>query len=313
VSVLPGFELADQRQGGLGVLLRGRRVAVFWLAFTSVLGGLVEALFLVSITRTAFAITDGRDRFGLVAGREVAVTTAVVLAFILVVVRVALSIVVASQTARLTASVVGECSPRPCACVHAGIMVITARRALGSVTGAAHDIRTTGRRARQLHDSSRSLRAAAWWRCSCSDRHRSSRFGGGHRCSCCSRLGVAPTSSCRQARSPSHSCDRDGLRHVAERDVPTRHGDARVQRAAAGDGTHRRPDRPQRGHHATSHVPPRSGAGGVHRDGVPRTRRCARGRSGHRLRQLDLGRRRHVDHAAITELRPGSPDVDHLD
>ncbi len=50
------------------------RLDVGLLGTTSVLGGLAEALFLVSITRAAFAITDGNDDFGLVAGREVTVT-----------------------------------------------------------------------------------------------------------------------------------------------------------------------------------------------------------------------------------------------
>ena len=93
-------------QSGVRALLSGRRGAVFALAVTSVLGGLVEALFLVSITRAAFAITDGKDRFGLVAGREVSVTAAVLFSFILVIIRVALSTAVAWQSAQLTASVV---------------------------------------------------------------------------------------------------------------------------------------------------------------------------------------------------------------
>ena len=61
---------------------------------------------MVSITRAAFAITDGKEKFGLVAGREMTVTAAVLFAFILVVFRVALSITVAWQSARLSASVV---------------------------------------------------------------------------------------------------------------------------------------------------------------------------------------------------------------
>jgi ABC-type multidrug transport system fused ATPase/permease subunit len=73
-----------------------------------VLGGLLEAVFLVSITRAAFAITDGKDEFGLVAGWEVSVTTAVLVSLALVVIRVALAIAATWQSARLSASVIGD-------------------------------------------------------------------------------------------------------------------------------------------------------------------------------------------------------------
>jgi ABC-type multidrug transport system fused ATPase/permease subunit len=93
---------------GMRALLGNRRAAVASLAVTSVVGGLVEALFLVSITRAAFAITDGKERFGLVASREVTVTGAIVFAFALVVVRVVLSVTVTWQSSRLAASVVAD-------------------------------------------------------------------------------------------------------------------------------------------------------------------------------------------------------------
>jgi ABC-type multidrug transport system fused ATPase/permease subunit len=97
-----------ETRGGVRGLLSSRRTAVGALAATSVLGGLVEALFLVSITRAAFAITDGDDEFGLVAGWEVSVTTAVLFSLALVVIRVALAIATTWQSARLSASVIAD-------------------------------------------------------------------------------------------------------------------------------------------------------------------------------------------------------------
>jgi ABC-type multidrug transport system fused ATPase/permease subunit len=94
--------------GGIRVLLDGRSTAMAGLASTSTLGGFVEALFLVIITRSAFAITDGRDQFGIVAGIEVSVGAAVLLGLGLVIFRVGLAIAVAHQSAKLTSEVVAE-------------------------------------------------------------------------------------------------------------------------------------------------------------------------------------------------------------
>jgi ATP-binding cassette, subfamily B, bacterial len=96
----------DSARHGVRALLSNRRLAVGALAATSAVGGLVEALFLVAFTRAAFAITDSKDEFGLVAGRQVSVTTAVLLAVILVLVRIALAIAGARQASQLTASVI---------------------------------------------------------------------------------------------------------------------------------------------------------------------------------------------------------------
>jgi hypothetical protein len=55
---------------GLQSLLRVHRQPVALLAFTSLIGGVIEALFLVVVTRTAFAVTDRAEEVGLVAGRS---------------------------------------------------------------------------------------------------------------------------------------------------------------------------------------------------------------------------------------------------
>ena len=75
---------------------RGRRRAIGSLALTAFGGGMAEALFLVVVTRTAFAITDGDDEVGIVAGRYLSVGSTLLLALLLVIVRVGLAIFAAS-------------------------------------------------------------------------------------------------------------------------------------------------------------------------------------------------------------------------
>jgi ABC-type multidrug transport system fused ATPase/permease subunit len=99
-------ETSAPDDGNVRVLLAGRGPAIAGLSATSVLGGFVEALFLVIVTRSAFAITDGRDRFGIVAGINVSVETAVGLALVLVILRVGFAVAVAHQSAKLTSEVV---------------------------------------------------------------------------------------------------------------------------------------------------------------------------------------------------------------
>ena len=94
--------------GDIKQLLSGRGGAVSGLAGASIVGGLLEAAFLVIVTRSAFAITDGVDRFGIIAGVEVSVTVAILIALGLVVARVSLNVVTAWWSARLTSSVVAE-------------------------------------------------------------------------------------------------------------------------------------------------------------------------------------------------------------
>ncbi len=89
----------------LSPLLVGHRLRVLTVAASAILGGLVEALFLVVITRTAFAVSDGRDNFGVVASREVSVGAVVVLGVVLVLLRVGFSLVGGWQSATLNAEV----------------------------------------------------------------------------------------------------------------------------------------------------------------------------------------------------------------
>ena len=93
------------RQRGTGALLNTHKSAVALLSVTSFVGGMVEALFLVIVTRTAFAITDGDDTVGFVAGQTASVGEVVVLALLLVMLRVALAVAAIWQSARLSTTV----------------------------------------------------------------------------------------------------------------------------------------------------------------------------------------------------------------
>ena len=80
------------RASSTRTLLAAHRASVVWLSINSFVGGVLEALFLVIVTRSAFAITDGDDGVGLIAGRTASIGTAVLLALFLVVLRVAVCV-----------------------------------------------------------------------------------------------------------------------------------------------------------------------------------------------------------------------------
>jgi ATP-binding cassette subfamily B protein len=71
-------------------------------ATTGFAGGLTEALFLVVMTRTAFAITDGQSEIGLFAGYSMSVNGALVVAVLLLVLRFALAVSTARQQAAVS-------------------------------------------------------------------------------------------------------------------------------------------------------------------------------------------------------------------
>jgi ABC-type multidrug transport system fused ATPase/permease subunit len=98
----------DPARTGLGALLDGRTTAVVMLSLTSTVGALIEAAFLVGVTRAAFAITEGRDRFGVLAGIEMTVDTMVIVAVVLVAARVALALVANWQASHIMSSVVAS-------------------------------------------------------------------------------------------------------------------------------------------------------------------------------------------------------------
>ncbi|MEY4173394.1 MAG: hypothetical protein RI900_559 [Actinomycetota bacterium] len=75
------------------------------LVGANVVGGLLEACFLIVVTRLAFAVTDGRDRFGVLAGWEVALPQGILLAAGLVALRFVFTILSAKQSSHLTVEV----------------------------------------------------------------------------------------------------------------------------------------------------------------------------------------------------------------
>jgi ATP-binding cassette subfamily B protein len=105
----PGHSpLPDGRDSGVRGMVSKHRGAVAGLALTSVVGAFFEATFLVTVTRVAFAITDGEERFGIVAGLELAVGEAIALSALLVVGRVALAVAGAWLATRLSTKVLAS-------------------------------------------------------------------------------------------------------------------------------------------------------------------------------------------------------------
>lgn len=93
-------------RGALAWMLDGHRRALAAVSATAFLGGLCEAVFLVVATRTAFAITDGDERVGLLAGYFLDVNETLLVAFALLVARYALAVLAVRQAAALTANVI---------------------------------------------------------------------------------------------------------------------------------------------------------------------------------------------------------------
>ncbi|MGH8973182.1 MAG: ABC transporter ATP-binding protein [Acidimicrobiia bacterium] len=89
-------------------VMRGHGRAVAKIATTAFGGGLTEALFLVTVTRAAFAVTDGQDRIGVVAGWHLSVRSTLLVAVVLVAVRIALAAYASWQSANLSAGVVAR-------------------------------------------------------------------------------------------------------------------------------------------------------------------------------------------------------------
>lgn len=83
-------------------LFDGRRARLVGLILSNLAGGLLEAGFLVVITRLAFAITDGRDRVGVLAGVRVELKWALVIAAVMVVARFGCAAAAARQSSNLT-------------------------------------------------------------------------------------------------------------------------------------------------------------------------------------------------------------------
>ena len=86
-------------------LIDGHRWHLARVALYAFVGGTLEALFLVIVTRSAFAIADDKTEFGLLAGRTVAVGTALLLALGVVIGRLTFAMLAAFESASLTTSI----------------------------------------------------------------------------------------------------------------------------------------------------------------------------------------------------------------
>ena len=82
------------------------------MAFVALLGGVAEAIFLITVTRAAFAITGGSEQVGIVADRYLSINQTLVLALVLVVVRMGLAALAASQSAAVSTTVEAQVRSR---------------------------------------------------------------------------------------------------------------------------------------------------------------------------------------------------------
>ena len=89
-------------------VLQGRRRRLFLVALTAYGGGLAEALFLVLATRVAFAITDGKETAGIIAGKSLSLDGALLIGLVLLLTRLSLAVWASWQTSNLTARVMAD-------------------------------------------------------------------------------------------------------------------------------------------------------------------------------------------------------------
>src|SRR5205814_10409518 len=92
----------------LRFVVHGHRRAIAFVAATAFLAGTAEALFLLTVTRTAFAITGDKPRAGIVSGWYLAVDQTLLLALGLLLVRIALAAATSWQSAELSSTVIAR-------------------------------------------------------------------------------------------------------------------------------------------------------------------------------------------------------------
>jgi ABC-type multidrug transport system fused ATPase/permease subunit len=96
----------------MGFVVRGHGRAVAKIAATAFLGGVAEALFLVTVTRAAFAITDRNDRISVMSSWQLSVESTLLLAVALIVLRIALAGYTSWQSANVSNRVVADIRQR---------------------------------------------------------------------------------------------------------------------------------------------------------------------------------------------------------
>jgi len=93
-------------------IVRPHRGRVLVLSVMSLLGGVVEALFLVIITRAALAIADGEDDFGVLAGRSASLAAGIAVGALLLVIRLILGLAAVRVSAELCVAVLTDARHR---------------------------------------------------------------------------------------------------------------------------------------------------------------------------------------------------------
>lgn len=99
-------------RSAISFAIDGHRRDLARMAGTAFLGGIAEAVFLVTVTRAAFAITDGESEVGIVGGWFLSVNYTLLLALGLVLTRVAMSGYATWQSAYLSTLVVANVRTR---------------------------------------------------------------------------------------------------------------------------------------------------------------------------------------------------------
>jgi ABC-type multidrug transport system fused ATPase/permease subunit len=96
----------------VGFAISGYQGAVIGIAATAFIGGLIEALFLINITRVGFAIANGQGRFEVWSGWYLSVAVGLLVAVGLVAIRVALAAAAGWQSANVATRVVARIRQR---------------------------------------------------------------------------------------------------------------------------------------------------------------------------------------------------------
>lgn len=92
----------------LHAMLAGNYVLLSVLALVSFAGGLLEAVFLVLVTKMAFSLIEGADALQLGWGPEIGQSTAVILALVLVIARIGLGLGASALSARLASGIIAH-------------------------------------------------------------------------------------------------------------------------------------------------------------------------------------------------------------
>ena len=92
----------------LRYVVKNQATAVAALALASILGGALEAAFLVIVTRTTFAVSENRSDVDTFAGATATVTVALTLALGVVILRIIASVAGSWQSAQLSSRLVAS-------------------------------------------------------------------------------------------------------------------------------------------------------------------------------------------------------------